>query len=158
MRITREWLNLIKKCYVEIFLSFFFAKEKQKSRQKRLCVYIHNLGLKPEAINIYLLWRYFYSCYILSVFISPNPLLLFQCSKCISVLSFIFSLCDLRAFSVFSRITREWLNIPNARRASLCPSPKPLSAPSVNSLRSLWFNPLCALPNYSGVVKAVLRG
>jgi hypothetical protein len=38
----------------------FFAGEKQKSRQKGLRVFTYNLGLKPEAMNIYLLWRYFY--------------------------------------------------------------------------------------------------
>jgi hypothetical protein len=37
----------------------FFAGEKQKSRQKGLCVFTHNLGLKPEVIIVYLLWRYF---------------------------------------------------------------------------------------------------
>ena len=43
----------------------FFAMERQKSRQKGLRVFTHNLGLKPEAITIYLLWR----CFNLKFFI-----------------------------------------------------------------------------------------
>ena len=35
----------------------FFARKKQKSRQKGWCAFNHNHGLKPVVINIYLLWR-----------------------------------------------------------------------------------------------------
>ena len=88
-----------------------FCKGKAKKSPKRLRVITHNLGLKPEAINIYLLWRYFYRCCIHSFYYNKPSLSIPMLEEHLCVL-FPHSFSILSVFSAFSRMTREWLISP----------------------------------------------
>jgi hypothetical protein len=95
-----------------VFFVIFFAKEKQKSRQKN-CVYLLiTSGFNPRLL-LFTSSGGIFTVVVFIHFITTNPPFPFPCSQSISVLYSLTlndSLSVLSVFSVLSRMIREWLS------------------------------------------------